>query len=76
MADPPHPGTSAARLDDVEAQARYARQRYDLYKAKAYGPRLTSPARLRELEREASRTDANLRFARAQAKRDRTGDVN
>jgi hypothetical protein len=63
-------------LDEVEAQARYARQRYDLYKAKAYGPRLTSPARLRELEREASRTDANLRFAKAQAKRDRTGDVN
>jgi hypothetical protein len=63
-------------LDEVEAQARYARQRYDLYKAKAYGPRLTSPARLHELEREASRTDANLRFAKAQAKRDRTGDVN
>ncbi len=68
MADSPRPGTSAARLDELEAQAQYARQRYDLYKAKAYGPRLTSPARMRELEREASRTEANLRFAKAQAK--------
>lgn len=70
MADPPRPGTSAARLDELQAQAHYARQRYDLYKAKAYGPRLTSPARMRELEREALRTEADLRFAKAQAKRD------
>ena len=76
MADPLRPGTSAARLDELQAQAQYARQRYDLYKAKAYGPRLTSAARMRELEREASRTEANLRFAKAQAERDGTGDVN
>lgn len=76
MADPLRPRTSAARLDELQAQAQYARQRYDLYKAKAYGRRLTSPARMRELEREASRTEANLQFAKAQAKRDRTGDVN
>jgi hypothetical protein len=63
-------------LDQLQAQAQYARQRYDLYKAKAYGPRLTSPARLRELEREASRTEANLRFAKAQAKRDAAADLN
>jgi hypothetical protein len=31
---------------------------------------------MRELGREASRTEANLRFAKAQAKRDRTEDVN
>lgn len=76
MADRPRPGTSTARLDELQAQAEYARQRYDLYKAKAYGPRLTSPARMRELEREASRTEANLRFARARAKGDDTEDVN
>lgn len=69
VADRLRSGTSAARLDELQAQAQYARQRYDLYKAKAYGPRPTSPSRLRELEREASRTEANLRFARAQAKR-------
>jgi hypothetical protein len=68
VADPPHPGTSAARLDELEAQAQYARQRYDLYKAKAYGPRLTSPARMHALEREAARTEASLRFAKAQAR--------
>lgn len=74
-ADTSRSGTSAARLDELQAQAQYARQRYDLYKAKAYGPRMTSPARMRELEREASRTEANLRFAKAQARRDRAEDV-
>ena len=72
IADTARSRASAARLDELEAQAQYARQRYDLYKAKVYGPRMTSPGRLRELEREASRTEANLRFAKAQAKRDRT----
>jgi hypothetical protein len=55
---------SAARLDELRAQARYARQRYDLYKARTYGPRLTSPARMRELERESERAEAAFRFAR------------
>ena len=54
---------SDVRLNELRAQARYARQRYDLYKARAYGPRLTSAARLRELERECSRAEAVLRFA-------------
>jgi hypothetical protein len=54
---------SAARLDELRAQARYARQRYELYKARAYGPRLTSPARLEELQRECARAEASLRFA-------------
>ena len=69
MPDQLRPGTAAARLDELQAEAQYARQRYDLYKAKAYGPRLTSPARMRELAREASRTEANLRSAKAQARR-------
>jgi hypothetical protein len=59
--------SSAARLDELQAQARHARQRFDLYKAKAYGPRLTSPARLLELERECARAEANLRFAKDEA---------
>ena len=42
---------STRHLDDLRAQARYARQRYDLYKARAYGQRPTSLARMRELER-------------------------
>jgi hypothetical protein len=44
------PATTAS-LVMLEAEARYARERYELYKAKAYGSRLTSPGRLRELER-------------------------
>jgi hypothetical protein len=59
---------SAARLDELRMQAQYARQRYDLYKAKAYGPRPTSATRMRELERECARAEAALRFAEAEAK--------
>lgn len=60
---------STRQLDDLRAQAQYARQRYDLYKAKAYGPRPTSPARMRELERAAERADARLRAAEAEQRR-------
>jgi hypothetical protein len=56
------------RLNELRAQAQYARQRYDLYKARAYGPRLTSAARLRELERECLRAEAVLRFALQETK--------
>ncbi len=62
---------SAQRLDELRAQAQYARQRRDLYKAKAYGPRLTSPVRLRELEREHERALAALAFAELEAARER-----
>ena len=62
---------SAARLDDLRVQAEYARQRYDLYKAKAYSQRLTSPARMRELERACARAEDELRFAEAEAKAER-----
>lgn len=61
---------SAQRLDELRAQAQYARQRRDLYKAKTYGPRLASPVRMRELEREHERALAALRFAESEAKRE------
>jgi hypothetical protein len=61
--------SSDAHLDDLRAQALHARQRYDLYKAKAYSQRLTSPTRLRELERASARAEESLRFAEAEAKR-------
>jgi hypothetical protein len=55
-----------ARLTELKAEERYARERYQLYKAKAYGSRLTSPGRLRELERRSKlakrRLDTALRF--------------
>jgi predicted alternative tryptophan synthase beta-subunit len=47
------------------AEARYARERYDLYKARVYGGgRPTSLERLRELERVCEQAEARLRHAR------------
>jgi hypothetical protein len=62
-------GVPGEHLDDLRAQARYARERYELYKAKAYGPRLTSPARLRELQRAHEQATARLRAAEAEQRR-------
>jgi hypothetical protein len=44
----------ALALRELEAEARYARDRYRLYKAKSYSSRLTSHQRLRELERRSN----------------------
>ena len=49
----------------LEAEARYARDRYELYRARAYGPRLTSARRLRELERKSKFAESRLDRARA-----------
>lgn len=56
MADPP-------RIDDLLAEARYQRHRYDLYRAKMYGPRPTTMTRLRELERAYQGAEARRRRA-------------
>jgi hypothetical protein len=56
--------SGSASIEALEAEARYARERYDLYRAKTYGPRPTSLARLRELERIREGTEARLRRAR------------
>lgn len=55
---------SARRIEELEAEARYHRERYDLYRAKAYGPRATSPSRLRELELAHRAAESRLRQAR------------
>ena len=52
---------------DLLAEARYHRHRYDLYKAKVYGPRPTRMSRLRELERAADGAEARLRRAQQHA---------
>jgi hypothetical protein len=52
-----------ARIDELRAEARYARERYDLYRAKMYGMRPTTITRLRELERIHQSADARLRRA-------------
>jgi hypothetical protein len=59
----------AERIDELEAEARYARQRLDLYRAKTYGPRPTSPVRMRELERTAEGAEERLRRARERERR-------
>ena len=60
---------SIEHLDDLRAQAQYARDRYRLYKAKTYGPQDTSPARLRELQRLYDYAEARLRAAEAEQHR-------
>lgn len=54
----------------LEAEARYARERYELYRAKTYGPRPASLARLRELQRIHEGAEARLRARRAHAATD------
>jgi hypothetical protein len=54
---------SARLMEELQAEARYHSERYQLYKAKTYGPRLTSEARLRELERRHRGADSRLRSA-------------
>jgi hypothetical protein len=53
------------RLEQLRAQAAYARQRRDLYRAKMYGPRPSTPQRMRELERELELADERLKSALA-----------
>src|SRR5204862_6887101 len=55
-----------AALRELEAEARYARERYQLYKARAYGSRMTSRERLRELERKAKLAQARPALAAPQ----------
>jgi outer membrane protein TolC len=65
---------SNARLAALEAEARHARERYQLYRAKAYGPRLTSAGRLRALERTSKLADSRLDRARAEVLMPGLGD--
>jgi hypothetical protein len=51
------------RMEELQAEASYHRERYELYKAKTYGPRLTSPKRLAELERRYQGANSRLRSA-------------
>ena len=60
---------SAEHLDDLRTKAKYARERYQLYRAKAYGQQPTSAARLRELQRDCEQAEARLSFASAEAQR-------
>jgi hypothetical protein len=53
-----------AEIESLRAEARYRRERYDLYRAKMYGPRPTTMARLRQLERAHQGAEARLHRVR------------
>jgi hypothetical protein len=53
----------SARIEDLRAEARYRRERYDLYRAKMYAQRPTTMGRLRELERAHQGAEDRLRQA-------------
>jgi hypothetical protein len=51
-------------IANLEAESRYRRERYALYRAKTYGPRPTTPARLRTLKLASEAAERRLRHAR------------
>ena len=57
-------------IEQLQAEARHHRARYELYKAKVYGQRPTTMVRLRELERAQQDAEARLREAQERAAHD------
>jgi len=58
---------SSRRLEELVAKARYAGDRYRLYRARLHGARPTSPERLRGLERASRTAESMLRRARSES---------
>jgi hypothetical protein len=58
---------SPRRLSQLKAEATHARERYTLYRAKSYGPKMTSPSKLQLLKRESILTKRRYDHARADA---------
>ena len=54
----------ARRLEQLTVEERYHRQRLELYRARLYGGRATSRARLEEYQRAADQAAARLRHER------------
>jgi hypothetical protein len=59
----------AWRLDELREEARYRRERLELYRARMYGGHARSEPRLREYERASEGASARLRRAEAQLSR-------
>jgi hypothetical protein len=59
--------SDSQRIAELRVEARYARERYDLYRAKMYGLRPTTITRFRELERIYQGAVARLRRAQQRA---------
>ncbi len=62
-------------MADLRANAKYARQRYQLYMAKAHGPRPTSAERLHELARACEQAESRLLAAEAEVSRVRAAEA-
>jgi hypothetical protein len=59
----------AQRLEQLSAEARYHRQRLDLYRARLYGGRPVSQGRLEEFQRAADEAAVRLRREQLTASR-------
>ena len=69
--DPYARAPTGSELNVLEADARYARERASLYRARAWSRKHpTSDQRMRQLESAADSAAARLQRARAAAKRD------
>jgi hypothetical protein len=55
-------------LEQLTAEARYHRQRYDLYRAKMYALHPSTQRRLRELQRATESAETRLAAARKAAR--------
>jgi hypothetical protein len=62
------------RLEGLEAEARYRRERLDLYRARAYGSGLVTEAGMRLRERECEQAERRLRAARSEAGTDKQAE--
>lgn len=63
------------RTSELAMAARHARERHSLYKAKTYGPTMTSFAKLRELEQERDLAEARLRRAQETVHEERVSEA-
>jgi hypothetical protein len=63
----------SADLEDLKADARYRRERLELYRAKAYGSGLVTTAGMRRREQECEHAEQRLRRAR-EAGADKQGE--
>ena len=63
--------TPDARLEGLRAEARYRRERLDLYRARAYGSGLVTEAGMRLRERECENAEERLRRAESETVTDR-----
>jgi hypothetical protein len=70
-ARPPRPAPPDPRIEQLAAEARYHRERFDLHRARVISgsPTATTLGRLRELERTAAASEERLAHAAAASRK-------